>query len=316
MTQLNTALSEAIAARSKQERLARRLKTVEDDLARLRSEVARLQTHLTAEERDVQRLKEGGLVGLWYDLVGKRETQMAKEEEEAALARVRLAEALERLQSLEGERSELAADLGALSDPDGQIEKLLAEKRRLIRQQYSAAADRLLSFDEEERRLQSLQVELAEAMAAGQRAATALERMADSLESARRLGVWDTWMKGGFLVDMAKHRRLDEAESWADESRAALAAFQRELRDVDAALQAPIIGIDSWARGLDIWFDNLWTDWSILRKIDDALLGVRDTATHLNRLLDRLDRQLGEAAADLDRIQAEREGFITSFGQG
>lgn len=315
MTQLNRGLSEAISARSKQERLARRLQSVEEELARKRSEVGQLQTNLAAEEQDVQRLKEGGLLGLWYDLTGKRERQLAKEEEEAALARLRLAEATERLQSLEGERSELAADLGALGDPGAQIESLLSEKERLIRQQFPKAADRLLAFEVEERSLESLQVELEEARAAGDRATSALVRMQDSLESARSLGVWDTWVGGGFLVDLAKHDRLDEAESWAEESRAALAAFQRELRDVDAALQAPTIGIDSWDRGFDIWFDNLWTDWSILNKIDDALEGVRHTAAQLDSLTGRLERQMAETEAELERTRAEREGFIASFGQ-
>lgn len=315
MTQLNRALSEAISARSKQARLTRRLNSVEADLAKMRPEVSQLKTNLVAEEQDVQRLKEGGLLGLWYDLTGKRERQLAKEEEEAALARVRLAEATERLQSLEGERSELIADLGTLGDPGAQIESLLAEKQRLIRRQFPDAADLLLAFDEEERSLESLQVELEEARAAGDRATAALERMEDSLESARRYGVWDTWMGGGFLADMAKHQRLDEAESWAEESRAALAAFQRELRDVDAAIKAPTIGIDSWDRGFDIWLDNLWTDWSILNKIDDALEGVRHTAGQLESLTSRLERQLAETEVKLERVQAEREAFITSFGQ-
>lgn len=316
MTQLNRALSEAISARAQKERLERRLKAVEHDLARMRPEVAHLQTDLAAEEQDVQRLKEGGLVGFWYDLIGKRERQLAKEEEEAVLARVRYAEATERLQRLEGERSELMASLGALGDPAGQIESLLAEKRLLIRTNYPDAADRLLTFDEEERGLHALQVELAEAKAAGSRAANALAQMERSLKKAHDLGVWDAWTKGGILVDLAKHDRLDEAESWAEEARAALAAFQRELRDVDAAIQAPSIGIDSWDRGFDIWFDNLWTDWSILNKIEGALEGVQDTAAQLRRLTDRLEDQLDETTASLERIRSEREAFITSFGQG
>lgn len=315
MTQLNQALSEALSAHAKQERLARQLQTVENNLATMRPEVARLQTDLAQEEQDVQRLKEGGLLGLWYDLIGKRERQLAKEEEEAALARVQYAEASERLQTLEGERSELMANLGALGSPADQIEDLLAEKRRLIRLQYPEAADRLLTLDEKERRLQSLQVELAEAKAAGSRAVEALGQMERSLEKAHDLGVWDAWTKGGILVDLAKHERLEEAESWAEESRVALTAFQRELRDVDAAIQAPSIEIDSWDRGFDIWFDNLWTDWSILNRIDDALDRVRDTGNHLHGLLDRLKVRLAKVTADLDQVRSERERFLTGFGQ-
>lgn len=315
MSQLNRDLSEAIAARSQQERLARRLKSVEADLAKMRSEVAKLKTDLAAEEQDVQRLKEGGLLGLWYDLTGRRERQLAKEEDEAALARLKFAEAAERLQALEGERSELAANLGALGNPADQVESLFAEKQRLIRQRYPEAADRLLTFDDEEHRLQTLEVELKEAQAAGSRAVKALGRMEDSLEDARGLGVWDTWLGGGLLVSIAKHDRMDDAQSWAEESRAALAAFQRELRDVDAAVQAPSIGIDSWERGLDIWFDNLWTDWSILRKIEGALERVQDASAQLRRLIDRLDRQHSETKDAMQRVRSEREGFIASFGQ-
>jgi DNA repair exonuclease SbcCD ATPase subunit len=315
MAQLNEALVAAVAAASRQSQLTRRLEGIEKDLNRLRTEVARLETELTEEERDVLRLKQSSLVGLWYDLIGRRAEQIAKEEEEAAHAHLHFAEAEERLHTLEGERSELVATLGALGKAADQLEDLLAEKRRLIRVQYPEAADRLLDWDQEAHDLQRLQVELAEAKAAGSRAVAALEGMADALESAHRLGVWDTWTRGGILVDLAKHDRLDDAEDWAHEVQAALVAFQRELRDVDVAVQAPTIEIDGWDRGLDIFFDNIFTDWSILRKIEDAMERVEQAGFQLNDLADRLDRQAAQGETDLERVRSERERFLTDFGR-
>ena len=73
---------------------------------------------------------------------------------------------------------------------------------------------------------------------------------------------------GGFITAAAKHTKLGSAGVAARRVAEAMAGFQRELGDVDALGLPPHIG--RLATFTDWAFDNIFIDWFVQSRIEDA----------------------------------------------
>ena len=128
--------------------------------------------------------------------------------------------------------------------------------------------------------------EMKEAIDAGQRALMSLRQAQDKLGSARHWGVVDLF-GGGFLTDMIKHSKINDASRYVEQAKRDLLKFQRELKDVDLPMdiKMEIGGFLSFA---DFFFDGLVADYLVQSKIAnareqiaDAIRMVEDTLSNL-----------------------------------
>ena len=128
--------------------------------------------------------------------------------------------------------------------------------------------------------------EMKEAIDAGQRALMSLRQAQDKLGSARNWGVVDLF-GGGFLTDMIKHSKINDASRYVEQAKRDLLKFQRELKDVDLPMdiKMEIGGFLSFA---DFFFDGLVADYLVQSKIAnareqiaDAIRMVEDTHSNL-----------------------------------
>lgn len=128
--------------------------------------------------------------------------------------------------------------------------------------------------------------EMKEAIDAGQRALMSLRQAQDKLGSARNWGVVDLF-GGGFLTDMIKHSKINDASRYVEQAKRDLLKFQRELKDVDLPMdiKMEIGGFLSFA---DFFFDGLVADYLVQSKIAnareqiaDAIRMVEDTLSNL-----------------------------------
>ena len=74
--------------------------------------------------------------------------------------------------------------------------------------------------------------QLGEAILAGERALTALSDAQDKLKSAKNWGLFDL-LGGDFIATLVKRSKMKDAGALIGEVKRALAAFQRELHDVE-----------------------------------------------------------------------------------
>ena len=128
--------------------------------------------------------------------------------------------------------------------------------------------------------------EMKEAIDAGQRALMSLRQAQDKLGSARNWRVVDLF-GGGFLTDMIKHSKINDASRYVEQAKRDLLKFQRELKDVDLPMdiKMEIGGFLSFA---DFFFDGLVADYLVQSKIAnareqiaDAIRMVEDTLSNL-----------------------------------
>lgn len=123
--------------------------------------------------------------------------------------------------------------------------------------------------------------EIDEAIVAGKRAITALDRAESALSGARSFGIWDMF-GGGFLSGMLKHSKMNEAQR-------ELARFKKELADVQ---MTGIINIrfDGLVKFVDLFCDNVLIDMMVQSRIKDMQNNLKETRRQVADTVSRLER--------------------------
>ncbi len=71
------------------------------------------------------------------------------------------------------------------------------------------------------------------------------------------------------------------------------------------------IGISSMTRALDVWFDNIFSDWEVRERITRASERVQRLLGEVGQVGHELGRRQQEDAAALEEATAERERLLT-----
>lgn len=149
-------------------------------------------------------------------------------------------------------------------------------------------------------------------MVAAEAAAAALGQVSELLGSAGSWSTYDTWLGGGTISSAVKHDRLDQAQRAATRAEEMLGRLRRELADVGGAPDVvPALGMSGMTRFVDIWFDNIVTDFGVGRRIADAQRTASVAARTVARVRGDLGarrRKLGERGAALVRRRDELLG--------
>ena len=130
--------------------------------------------------------------------------------------------------------------------------------------------------------------EMREAMEAGQRALSLLERARDCLNSAGNWGIWDM-LGGGLLSTFMKQSKMKDAEGLLQEARSALKGFQKELMDVETIAEFHIETGD-FLSFADYFFDGFIVDWLVQSRISEARRQVEDAVCKVRYILNQLQQ--------------------------
>lgn len=286
--------------------LAAQLTEAEGLLRQAESQCERLVRRLADEERDVDRLEGVSLRRVVTAVRGSRETDLDRERAEVDTAASSLARAESERDALRGRVDGLRRDLQRLEDAEVAYEQALADvvsaadvSRRAgidaasgpgstIDPLTVVRATNLLARRRERR-------EVAEAVAAGHEAMSGLADALSALRSADGWSDWDTFAGGGFISSSIKHDRMDRASGLIERAQAALVAFGRELDDL--GLPGIVLpSTDGLTRGLDIWFDNIFTDLGVRGRIKSSLRSVQEVLGQVSEVVQELEARQRDLA--------------------
>lgn len=131
--------------------------------------------------------------------------------------------------------------------------------------------------------------EMNEALAAGERALRSLHDAQEKLNSARNWGIFDM-LGGGFLSDMIKHSKMNDAVKLMENAKYNLQIFQKEVRDVAEHLDLNM-NLGGFLTFADFFFDGLVADYLVQSKIADAREQVSEAISRVRYLMDELQKQ-------------------------
>ena len=128
------------------------------------------------------------------------------------------------------------------------------------------------------------ELEIREAINAGERALRSLQDAKSSLNSARGWGILDI-LGGRGLSGLIKHVKIGDARSSLDQAKADLECFSRELSDV-REIQGLDIEIGDFLTFADFFFDGFLADIMVQSKI-------RQAQDQIDYAIDRVQSMLG-----------------------
>lgn len=291
-----------------QQKLESMMRQARDVFEEERAKCVMLEERLAQEKLDVENLEGISLWGLFYTILASKEAQLEKERQEYLAAKLKHEEAVESRDDAQGEVRRLRTELDQLMDAGSEYQRLLEEKQRRIEAAGDNRTARLLQISERLADLHADRNELGEAIQAGEMALTALEHVQKELGSAENWGAWDM-MGGGMIATMMKHSKIDAAKSLARRAQRRLRRFEEELADADERLHVSI-EIDGFTKFADYFFDGLIVDWVVQAKIAKASSACSTTISQVTGAVSMCRRRLVETTEELERVEAEKRGFI------
>ena len=308
--QYNARLRELVDQMARRHKLKAVVSDLEEQRRKLADQVQALKEQTYQEQLDVDRLENMSAAKLFYQITGRLEGQLEKEQAELYAAALRYDGKRKELHALEADLEERRRELDALAGCEREYARLLEEKARAMKSANSYYENQLDALEERIAYLDAQERELREAISAGNMALGEIQSIQRSLSSAEGWGTWDVF-GGGLISDIAKYSHLDDAQRQINGLQRSLSRFRTELSDVDIRTDIQV-EVDGFLRFADVFFDNIFTDWAVLDRIRRAQSQVRDAESAVRAILYRLEGNLDQCQREDQRIRQERKDFLVN----
>lgn len=296
---------------ARKRKLSTEIAALEDQRSGLAARVQQLKEETYKEQLDVDQLENFSAAKLFYQIMGKLDERLEKEQAELYAAALRYDSARQELHAVEADLAARREELSLLGNCEAEYNRLLEARARELRQDpQSPTARRLLALEERQAQLTARSKELQEAIQAGYDALSDISSIESALSSAEGWGTWDVF-GGGLISDMAKYSHLDDAQQQINGLQRSLSRFRTELADVDIRTGIQV-EVDSFLRFADYFFDNIFTDWAVLDRIRRTQSQIHEVDGSVRTILYRLERDLDQCQRDSEAVRQELKDFLVN----
>ena len=266
-------------------RIENQLKKADKELVVEKEKFENLTIQLKKEFTDVQRLEEGGLTSMFYNLLGSKDKKLDKERQEYLAAKLKYDNCKNEIEKLETEIEKLKKQLSEIGTPEIEYKNLLNEKSDQLK---TLGDEKFLKYDDLLSYYFSQKKEVNEAIAAGEKVLEGLHYATHALKKAKNWGTVDM-IGGGLITTAIKHSNIDDAKEMIHGVQVFLRKFRRELTDINISeLPDMNVQIDSFSTFADYFFDNLIFDWVVQSKINRSLDSCLKVKQQVSEIVERL----------------------------
>ena len=279
--------------------LARKLFNAEENLSKYQEALEKATATLEKENRDLERLRNDSFSNTLLKLFGNFDRRYDKEYREIIGAKVEFDKAYAMKIAAARRVKEVEADIEEKKLRLRNIKEDVLRKHPNMNQVVSERQQQILAIQHEWR-------ETNEAEQAGIAVLESLSDIISGLDAADAISTWDLITDSSLILDFLKHDKLDAAEASLLHLEQTVYTFARELRDLDFVFESDLETISSTQRALDIFFDNLFSDWGtkvIIEKNIENLKKLQDSTEDVMESLAEKKRELEttlEVLADED----------------
>ena len=279
--------------------LARKLFNAEENLSKYQEALEKAIANLEKENRDLERLRNDSFSNTLLKLFGNFDRRYDKEYREIIGAKVEFDKAYAMKIAAARRVKEVEAD----------IEEKKLRLRNIKEDVLRRHPDMNQVISERQQQIRALQHEWRETNEAEQAGMAVLEALSDiisGLDAADAISTWDLITDSSLILDFLKNDKLDAAEASLLHLEQTVYMFARELRDLDFVFESDLETISSTQRALDIFFDNIFSDWgtkAIIEKNIETLKKLQDSTEDVMESLAAKKRELEttlEVLADED----------------
>ena len=268
--------------------LARKLFNAEENLSKYQEALEKAIANLEKENRDLERLRNDSFSNTLLKLFGNFDRRYDKEYREIIGAKVEFDQAYAMKIAAARRVKEVEADIEGKKLRLRNIKEDVLRKHPDMNQVVSERQQQILAIQHEWR-------ETNEAEQAGLAVLEALSDIITGLDAADAISTWDLITDNSLILDFFKYDKLDAAEASLLHLEQTVYTFARELRDLDFVFETDLETISSTQRALDIFFDNLFSDWgtkAIIEKNIENLKKLQDSTEDVMESLAAKKREL------------------------
>ncbi|MGE6489628.1 hypothetical protein [Paenisporosarcina sp. NPDC076898] len=298
---------------NEQERLQKKLASLQTDVLEHTHKRNEFEKKLTKEQRDVAKLDEFSFSNMMRKWKGTQEDVRDQEMAEAASVELKWNEAVKMVRDLEVETDTIRKELADIRfrDLHANWQRLMKEKELWLK--VNSPKDKALMEELYERKtvVQTMLWEIEEAREAGSKANVLLSYAISQLQSARNYSTWDTFLGGGMIVTAMKHGAIDDSEDTIHKAQMALHRFRTEVKDVQA-LEANtfIVERGEFIKMADYFFDDIFSEWTIHSRISKSQANLQNTVKEVVKVMHSLAGKKNVLDAELSEIEAKRKQLI------
>ena len=294
-----------------------KLKTIEmhymnamRDLKKAENQYDELEKQLHNEYADIEALENLTLKGVFHSILGDKKKQLEEARQEYLQVTLKHNECKTNIETLQFEIKILK-----------QKTDLLLELERELKSLQKIREDELKIEDSPKGiQLRSLLAQIDENIAnttrndeisnTGKKAMKKLSMASLALQEAKNWGNWDMMHKKHRLGDYYKHSAIDDAKKFAFDAKRELINFERELDQIGLKMNSSQLDISSLSSFLDIFFDNLITDWIFQQKIKKTLSNLNIIIDDVKYTLGIIDNMQTKNANDLAALIEQKEKLL------
>ena len=289
--------------------LENRLKELDEELHKSEFELKNLKTQLEKELDDVEKLKKLSFASIVSSLMRNKEEKLEKEEKEYLMAKIKYDNYNSKVQSLKEQISYINFRLEDLSDCEDKYSRLLQRKIALINiYGDEEIKNKLVNMEREIDSYLEEVKEIEESIVAGNRLLNEVNNAKKLLESAKTWGTIDL-LGGDLLSSLAKHEKVNDAQKCFRRISNLLNDFNRELKDVNITS----LNFSTTIKSVDIFFDNIFTDITVNRQINNSYEDICNLQTKVSRILNSLKESKNEINKTISIKKNEYDEFTKNI---
>ena len=114
---------------------------------------------------------------------------------------------------------------------------------------------------------------------------------------------------GGMMADMMKYSHMDDAQKTMERVQSDLRRYRAELADVAQTVDADL-QTDGFTVAMDIWFDNIFSDWVVRDRIQQAENRLQEVHDRVAALQQQLETRLAAVQQAMEVLKQEREETV------
>ena len=229
----------------------------------------KLKNLLNSELRDVETLEKVSFKSLWFDLLNKKMDALEKEKAEFFQAKLNFESQKDKVEKLEREIQDYESKVVDFEKVKGEFEILIAEEINNHKRNESPISVEIANLEKEKVSTKLELFEIEEAYNAAKKVLELIPNVTEELKSAKMYSSWDM-MGGGMFSTYMKREKMSTAKGGIMDVNYALNKLKRELKDVKKEHFPENLDLDLSWEFVDYFFDNIFTDYNIAQKINQA----------------------------------------------
>ena len=292
--------------------LTRKRDIVTKELESLTFQISKAKIKYSKERLDVEKLESLSFKNFLTSVLGTKREHLTKEQEEMVQAKSILDNLQEQHNDLDSEKDKLDHQINNINADNSILDRLLDDKKKIILSKNPHLQQEIERLDRDTDIKQSLIKELRDVVYQCEATLSTIKIALDNIKSALNWGRVDMFLDGGIFTHMNKHDKIKKANQNINRVRSNLNRLNKELQDISQN-RIYLANINTTDIAFDLFFDNIFTDWSIQSKLNDAHSQLNRVYNKVAQLKTDTRRQLRDASDGIDDNTKKAKELIKDY---